>query len=51
MIVLPRYAGKTIFILGLGKTGLSAAQSFGAVGATLFGWDDGAAARETAKDF
>ena len=51
MIVLTRYAGKTIFILGLGKTGLSAAQSFRAVGATLFGWDDGAAARETAKDF
>jgi UDP-N-acetylmuramoylalanine--D-glutamate ligase len=51
MILLPRYAGKTIFILGLGKTGLSAAQSFRAVGAMLFGWDDGAAARESAKDF
>lgn len=49
MIVLPRYAGKTIFILGLGKTGLSAAQSFRAVGATLLGWDDGAAARGAAK--
>jgi UDP-N-acetylmuramoylalanine--D-glutamate ligase len=48
MILLPRYSGKTIFILGLGKTGLAAAESFRASGATLWGWDDGAAARQAA---
>lgn len=40
MIKLPFAAGKTYAVLGLGKTGLSAAQALKDSGATVFVWDD-----------
>lgn len=50
MIDLSAYAGKTVAILGLGKTGLSAAASLGKAGAVIYAWDDALAKRDEAAD-
>lgn len=48
MIPVRGYAGTRVGVLGLGRTGLSAARSLAAGGATPVCWDDGEAAREKA---
>jgi len=40
MISLPHYNGKTVFVLGLGKTGRATAAAMAESGATVFVWDD-----------
>lgn len=45
MIELPHMKGKTVAVLGLGRTGLSAVRSLSASGARVLAWDDGEAAR------
>ncbi len=42
------FTGKRFAVLGLGKAGLPAARALRAMGAEVFGWDDGAAARDAA---
>ncbi len=49
MIPVQGYAGKTIAVLGLGRSGRAAALALGAGGAHAVVWDDGAAAREAAE--
>ncbi|MBY8974981.1 UDP-N-acetylmuramoyl-L-alanine--D-glutamate ligase [Rhodobacteraceae bacterium NNCM2] len=48
MIPLLSYAGAVVGVLGLGKSGLSAARALKAGGATVFCWDDSEPAREAA---
>lgn len=48
MIPLTRYAGVVVGVLGLGKSGLSAARALKAGGATVFCWDDNEVQREAA---
>ncbi|MEM7237568.1 MAG: UDP-N-acetylmuramoyl-L-alanine--D-glutamate ligase [Pseudomonadota bacterium] len=48
MIPLTTYAGVPVGVLGLGKSGLSAARALKASGATVFCWDDNMGAREGA---
>ncbi|MEM7506299.1 MAG: UDP-N-acetylmuramoyl-L-alanine--D-glutamate ligase [Pseudomonadota bacterium] len=48
MIPLRAYAGANMGVLGLGKSGLSAARALKAGGATVFCWDDSEASREAA---
>jgi len=45
MILLPHMKGKTVAVLGLGRTGLSAVRSLAASGARVLAWDDNEAAR------
>lgn len=40
MIVIPSYQNKTVVIVGLGRTGLSAAHALKASGANVMAWDD-----------
>ncbi len=49
MIICPLYAGKNVFVLGLGRSGLSAAKSLAAGGACVAAWDDDAKNRALAK--
>jgi UDP-N-acetylmuramoylalanine--D-glutamate ligase len=49
MIPARGHAGERVAVLGLGRTGLSAAQSLVAGGAEVLAWDDGVAARERAE--
>ena len=48
MIVVQGVAGQRIAVMGLGRTGLSAARALVAGGAEVVCWDDGAAARDRA---
>jgi UDP-N-acetylmuramoylalanine--D-glutamate ligase len=48
MIDLPHLAGRSVAVLGLGKTGLSSALALMQSGANVFAWDDGETAREAA---
>ncbi|MEM9736308.1 MAG: UDP-N-acetylmuramoyl-L-alanine--D-glutamate ligase [Pseudomonadota bacterium] len=48
MIPLTLYAGRNVGVLGLGRSGLSAARALKAGGATVFAWDDGEPARAAA---
>lgn len=48
MIPVPRYFQSTVAIVGLGKSGLSAARALKAGGATVLVWDDKPDAREQA---
>lgn len=48
-MVIPQYAGRTVAVLGLGKTGLSAARALTAGGARVLCWDDGEAKRAEAE--
>jgi UDP-N-acetylmuramoylalanine--D-glutamate ligase len=47
----PVFQGRRYAVLGLGKAGLPAAHALRAMGAEVFVWDDGAAARAAASDF
>lgn len=48
MIALPGFAGQTVGVLGLGRSGLATARALAAGGAEPRVWDDGAAARDAA---
>ncbi|MDF2765783.1 MAG: murD, partial [Rhodospirillales bacterium] len=49
MIQLPSYAGKTVAVLGLAKSGLAAARALAASGAEVWAWDDDPAKRAEAE--
>ena len=49
MIPVQGYDGKTVAVLGLGRTGLAAAAALTAGGANVIAWDDGAAGRAKAE--
>ena len=48
MIPVSAYRGQRVAVLGLGRSGLSAARALLAGGAQVIGWDDGEAARDAA---
>ncbi len=48
MIALPFLSGKTVMVMGLGKSGASTVRALLASGATVLAWDDGEAARRRA---
>ncbi len=48
MIPVPGYEGDTVAILGLGRSGLTAARALRAGGAQVVAWDDGAEGRASA---
>lgn len=48
MIPIVEFSGKTVAVLGLGRTGLSAARALTAGGAKVIGWDDMPARRQEA---
>lgn len=50
MIPALRYAGNTVAVVGLGKSGLSAARTLTAGGSRVLCWDDGAEARAHAAE-
>ena len=50
MIPVRGYAGHMVAVLGLGRTGLSAAKSLEAGGAEVLCWDDSAEARAKAEE-
>jgi UDP-N-acetylmuramoylalanine--D-glutamate ligase len=50
MIALSPYAGRTIAVLGLGKSGLAAARVLATAGADVWAWDDDPARRQAAED-
>ena len=50
MIALSPYAGRTIALLGLGKSGLAAARALAGAGADVWAWDDDPARRQAAED-
>lgn len=49
MIPVRGYRGETVAVLGLGRSGMSAARALGAGGARPMCWDDNPAAREAAQ--
>ena len=49
MIPVQGNKGQTIAVLGLGRSGLSAARALREGGAYVLAWDDGAAGREAAQ--
>ncbi len=49
MIPVPGYEGDTVAVLGLGRSGLTAARALRAGGAEVVVWDDGAQGREAAE--
>ncbi len=49
MIPVMGYAGKTVAVLGLGRSGMAAARALGAGGAVPVCWDDGAEGRARAE--
>lgn len=50
MIKASQFNGKTVAVFGLGRTGISAALSLQAGGATVLAWDDRKEARDAAKE-
>ncbi len=50
MIPVQGYAGQTVAVLGLGRTGRAAAVALEAGGANPVVWDDSAVARQAAED-
>ena len=48
MIAVQEFQGKSVGVLGLARSGLSAARALKAGGAKLYAWDDGDAARQAA---
>ena len=48
MIPVAAFSGKTVAVMGLGKSGLSAAEALAAGGAQVLAWDDSADRRNTA---
>ncbi|MEM9343473.1 MAG: UDP-N-acetylmuramoyl-L-alanine--D-glutamate ligase [Pseudomonadota bacterium] len=49
MISVTGVSGQNIAVLGLGRTGLSAARALALGGASVIAWDDGAAGRDAAE--
>ncbi|WGH77972.1 UDP-N-acetylmuramoyl-L-alanine--D-glutamate ligase [Jannaschia ovalis] len=49
MIPVRGFDGATVAVLGLGRSGLTAARALRAGGATVLAWDDGARGREAAE--
>ncbi|WP_299820114.1 UDP-N-acetylmuramoyl-L-alanine--D-glutamate ligase [uncultured Jannaschia sp.] len=49
MIPVPGFAGATVAVLGLGRSGLTAARALRAGGAEVVAWDDGPAGRAAAE--
>ncbi|MFW5641761.1 MAG: UDP-N-acetylmuramoyl-L-alanine--D-glutamate ligase [Roseicyclus sp.] len=49
MIPVTEFDGEKVFVLGLGRTGLSTARALRAGGAEVLAWDDGAGGREAAE--
>ena len=49
MPALPSMAGTTVAVMGLGKSGTSAARALASAGATVWAWDDNAETRATAQ--
>lgn len=49
MIISSAFQGKTFYVVGWGRTGLSAAQSLKNSGARVFVWDDNATSQTTAQ--
>ena len=49
MIIVPLFAGQTVAVLGLARSGLSAARSLRAGGARVVAWDDQEAGRNAAQ--
>ncbi|MEW5727163.1 MAG: UDP-N-acetylmuramoyl-L-alanine--D-glutamate ligase [Pseudomonadota bacterium] len=49
MILVPHLNGKTVAMMGLGKSGTATARALIASGATVLAWDDAEAAREAAR--
>ncbi|UWQ19335.1 UDP-N-acetylmuramoyl-L-alanine--D-glutamate ligase [Jannaschia sp. M317] len=49
MIPVRGFEGATVMVLGLGRSGLTAARAMRAGGATVLTWDDGAAGRAAAE--
>ena len=49
MIKAETFRGRTVAVFGLGRTGVSAALSLVAGGATVFAWDDNAGSRDAAQ--
>jgi UDP-N-acetylmuramoylalanine--D-glutamate ligase len=50
MIALPTFAGRTMAVLGLAKSGLATARALAAGGAELLAWDDDPEKRAAAED-
>ncbi len=50
MITVSTFAGKTVAVFGLGKSGVSAALALQAGGAEVWAWDDNESARHAAKE-
>ena len=48
MISVAAFSGKTVAIMGLGKSGLSAVEALGAGGTKVWAWDDSADKRDAA---
>ena len=51
MISNNQFRGKNVFVLGLGRTGLSVLTAFQKVGIKAVGWDDNPKSREEARSF
>ena len=51
MIPLPTFSGKTVAVLGLGRSGGAAARALTAAGARVFAWDDAEEQRGGAAQF
>ena len=49
MAVLPNMSGTTVAVMGLGKSGRSAARALAEAGATVWAWDDNADTRAAAE--
>jgi UDP-N-acetylmuramoylalanine--D-glutamate ligase len=49
LIPIPHFAGKTVAVFGLARSGISAARALTAGGAKVIGWDEKAEAREAAE--
>lgn len=49
-MVIPQYAGRTVAVLGLGRTGLTAARALSRGGARVLCWDDTPARRQDAEE-
>ena len=50
MISVGAFSGKTVAVMGLGKSGLSAAEALAASGAHVWAWDDSADNRDSAAE-
>ena len=50
MVALIPYGGRTIAVLGLGKSGLAAARALTGAGADVWAWDDDPAKRQVAAE-